>query len=292
MPAPEASSSGVFRYVKGQWLSIDFDMKEDQWNYRLKVKAFKVQAWFEERAKKYSEEGYSFLPACITFRSWDEFIEFERRGGRRAFVKEWKRSSKKGEIKDYVAIMEFQERGVPHYHFLLVVKGWIEYPEKIVTYKGLGIASLERRIKRLDRAKRYLQGYIKKMSQIRLEQYYELVTRLGGRKQKVRLYDFGRGTDSRRLFSALGKGWIRVIYSKFLRRQWDWRYDNGWLEYLRIRVKALWDGICHGRKFFAEFKGFLVELLSGEDIVVFEVESLDNIVLGWERLREALIGYG
>jgi len=267
-------------------------MKESQWQYRLKVKAFKIQAWFEERAKKYADEGYAFLPACITFKNWEEFIEFERRGGRKKFIKEWKRTSKKGEIIDYVVVMEFQERGVPHYHYLLVVRGWLEVPEKVVTFRGLGIASLERRIKSLEGARRYLQGYLKKMRQIKLEQYQELVARLGGRKSRVRLYDFGRGGDRRGLFSALDKGWMRYLYSKCLKGRWDWKFKDGWLEYVRVRIKALWDGVCHGRKFFAEFKGFLVELLTGGYVVAFEVEKLDDLVNGWEELGLVLSGYG
>lgn len=269
-------------------MSIPFDMKESSWAYRLKVKAFKIQAWFEERAEEYERQGYSFLPACITFKDWEEFIEFERRGGRRAFIKEWRRISKKGEIVDYVAVMEFQERGVPHYHFLLVVRGWLEVPEKVCTFRGLGIASLEKRIKGLRGAKRYLQGYIKKMRQMKLEQYYELVRRLGDMKRKVRLYDFGRGNDSRRLFSALNKGWIRFLYAKCLKRRWDWRFDDGWLEYLRLRIRATWRVFSHARKVFLEFTGFLVEVVSGGWLYGLEVERLDDIWNGWGELRRVL----
>jgi len=278
-----------FRYVKGQFVSIPFDMDESVWSYRLKVKAFKINAWFEERAKVYERLGYSFLPACITFRNWKEFIEFEDRGGRRKFIKEWKRTSKKGEIIDYVAIMEFQERGVPHYHFFLVVKGWLEVPEKVCTFRGLGIASLEKRVKSLRGAKKYLQGYIKKMRQIKLEQYYELVKRLNNRKEKVRLYDFGRGGDSRRLFSALNKGWIRFLYTRYLKGSWNWRFEGGWLEYFGLKIKAVWDSVCFARKVFAEFKGFLAELRVGGYLVGFEVESLDAIAGGWYQLKSILI---
>ena len=282
-----------FRYVKGQFISIPFDMNESLWSYRLKVKAFKINAWFEERARVYEKLGYCFLPACITFRNWDEFLEFVDRGGRRKFVKEWKRISKKGEIIDYVVVMEFQKRGVPHFHYLLVVKGWLEVPEKVTTFRGLGIASLEKRIKTLDGAKKYLQGYIKKMTQISLDQYYELVRRLDNRKEKIRLYDFGRGGDSRRLFTALNKGWIRFLYSRFLKGKWNWRFEGGWLEYFGMKIKAVWDSVCFARKVFAEFKGFVAEWKVGGYVVGFEVESLDAIAGGWYQLRSILIqAYG
>lgn len=287
----EGSPSEVnnFRYVKGQVVSISYDMNESQWNYRLKVKAFKINAWFEERAKIYEKLGYSFLPACITFKSWDKFVEFESRGGRRKFIKEWKRISRKGEIVDYVAVMEFQERGVPHFHFLLVVKGWLEVPEKVSVFKGLGIASLEKRIRSLDGAKRYLQGYLKKMRQIKLEQYYELVKRLDNRKERVRLYDFGRGRDQRRLFSALSKGWVRFLYSRFLKGSWSWRFEGGWLEYFGMRIKAVWDCFCYARKVYAEFKGFLAEWRTGDCVIGFEIESLDDIAAGWDKLTSVLV---
>ena len=259
-------------------------MDEDRWQDRLRVKAQKIRVWFEERAEKYQEEGYCFLPACLTFRDWKEYREFEKRGGRRRFIQQWKEISK-GEIIDYVVVMEFQQRGVPHLHYLLVIErdAWLELPDKVPIYQGLGLSTLGKRIKNLKGAKKYLEGYIKKMTQTTLEQYKRLKKELRGIKDKVRLYDFGRGRDKRCLFTALGKGWFRNLYWKFFKGRFDWKFDTKlrFLSWKGLKIKDVWETKRIDKGIEAFFKGFLLEYRVDGYKVWFEVESLEDLRL-WD----------
>jgi len=274
-------SEGV--YESGGVVGVDLSDVDWNWYYRLKVKSFKIRAWLREFGEYYWQMGYKFVPVCLTFRDWDSFIEFEKRGGRRAFMDYWKKVNKGGRIVDYVCVLEFQARGVPHFHFLIIVDGKVEFPDEVVSmYKGLGMSKVGKAFKVYKKAVRYLRSYLKKMAQLSYACYCELKGRVQGIKSRVRIYEFGRRSKNG-LFSALNKGWVRYLYVRILRgREWRWR--SGWLEVAGLRIKAEWDVYVVSKKLYLYFKRFLVEKRFDEYVVGFEVERLRDLERGLELM--------
>jgi len=270
-------------YERGGVVGVDLRDVEGNWYYRLKVKGFKIRAWLKEFAEYYWKLGYKFVPVCLTFKDWDAFIEFERRGGRRAFMDYWKKVSRKGRIVDYVCVLEFQARGVPHFHYLLVVDGKVEFPDEVVSmYEGLGMSKVGKAFKVFKGVVRYLRSYLKKVAQLSYACYRELKWKLQGIKSRVRIYEFGRRSKNG-LFNALNKGWVRYLYVRLL-SGCEWRWDGGWLEVAGLRIRAEWDVYIASRKLYLRFKRFLAEKRFEDCVVVYEVDGLRNLERGLELM--------
>jgi hypothetical protein len=274
----QASEKGSV-YERGSFVKVDLSDWEGNWYYRLKVKSFKIRAWLREFGEYYWLMGYKFVPVCLTFKDWDAFIEFEKRGGRRAFMDHWKKVNKEGRIVDYVCVLEFQARGVPHFHFLVIVDGKVEFPDEVVSmYKGLGMSKVGKAFKVYKSAVRYLRSYLKKMSQLSYACYCELKESVRGIKSRVRVYEFGRRSKNG-LFSALNKGWVRYLYVRLL-KVCNWRWKCGWLEVAGLRIKAEWDAYVASKKLYLCFRRFLVERRIDEYVVGFEVAGLRDLEKG------------
>jgi len=271
--APLEPQERKFRYHKDEYLRLSED-PEEEWFYRLKVKASKIRAW-GDRLEEYARQGYRFVGLCLTFKDMDAYVEFERRGGRRIFMKQFKRVCG-AQIVDYVCVVEFQQRGVPHLHYLVVTDGWVEYPDQADTiYKGLGFSNVVR-LRGGRSAVRYLSRYLQKMRQVSLKTYQQVVALLeqAGVKHRLRLYEFGR-VDNRGLFTGLSRGWMRYLYWRVLRYVEGWRFKDGWLWLNEhIRVKADWGAYAFDDELWLVFHGFRMEC-SSDGTYVLEIDSLE-----------------
>jgi len=278
-----------FTYRAGEWVLLERN-PEEEWQRRLRMKAFKVSAW-SDKLEEYRQQGYKFVPVCLTFKDMNAYIEFEKRGGRREFLKQYKRvcEAHGAHIVDFACVVEFQERGVPHLHYLFVAKGRLPFPDQVKTvYEGLGMSHVGRAFRQVKKGVRYLSQYLRKMKQLSLEAYQQVVALLQahGIKERLRLYELGR-PDKRGMFSALSKGWIRWLYVRLLRHRKDWSFRKGWL-WLRdlLGVKADWGVYSVDDSLYLTFRGFQLTYLHEGKAYEFWVDSLDDLVAGIEKWLE------
>ena len=283
---PEAPSGAFgkkrkFSYAKGEFIDFDPSDVQANWQYRLRLKAFKLSAW-GDKLVEYRRMGYNLIPVALTFRDMQAYIEFERRGGRRMFLKQYKQVCG-GRIVDYACVVEFQERGVPHFHYLFVVDGFLRFPDSVDTiYRGLGMSQVGKAFRKVHGAVDYLTRYLRKLKQLSLEVYQQVIGILQSHdiKERLRLYEVGR-PDKRGLFTALNKGWVRWLYMRGLKNFRDWVFRNGWL-ILRdnLSVKADWVIYYLEDKLHMAFMGFLLKCRDGPEEYTLEVASLDDLAKG------------
>jgi len=276
-----ASGKQKFTYTKGKFIDLDPSDVQGNWQYRLRLKAFKLSAWGDKLAE-YRRMGFNLIPVALTFKDMQAYVEFERRGGRRQFLKQYKQVCG-GRIVDYACVVEFQERGVPHLHYLFVVDGYLRFPDSVDTiYKGLGMSQVGKAFRKVHGAVDYLTRYLRKLKQLSLEAYQRVVSILQahGIKERLRLYEVGR-PDRRGLFSALNKGWVRWLYVRGLRNFRNWVFRDGWLVLREnLRVKADWTIYYLEDKLHMAFMGFVLKCRDGPDEYTLEVESLEDLANG------------
>ncbi len=271
-----ASSS----YRKGQEIEISLD-KEGEFYRSLRVKSQKIEAWWEERGRHYLGR-YRFIGLTLTFRDEKAYEDFERAGGRRAFMKNYRRLCQrkfgKDVIVDFVCVAEFQERGVVHFHYLIVSEfGYrLPYPDKEIFrwgYTNLVVLNA-------GNTRKYLSSYVRKLRQLSYEAYQRWKEKFG----RFRLYDFSRKLENG-ILSLLSRGWGRVLYWRALRGV-DWNFRGGVL-YVRYRdvlcgIKAKWDFLFLGGCVRLRFLGFKIVVSDGFS---FEIDSLDELIEFVQELK-------
>jgi len=156
----------------------------------------------------------------LTYKDWNAFKQsIEESKDIRWFLKNLKR----GRFAMHVYNLEFQKRGVPHYHAIVILekKDFISFPDKTLWKWGSS------NVKALSPKRftfRYLARYVLKNEQLELAKY-ECAKRLTGRRFRLfgcsrKLLNFLRIVNKffADAYKAAARGWTWFIFRQWLKR--------------------------------------------------------------------------